>query len=661
MLIFSFLKSKNGFFLSVWFLCLLIPLAFLLTSYEKFETIKWCLWLGITGIIFFNLARAQQTLNKVPKVIGYAIGLMLVWALISVLWAPQFWTGFLGTYPRFTNGWLFYFIWSMFLCVILSKIPKADYSDLLKLLIFTGGLVAILGIVQSVFGLAFYEGVDRSAVARAPSFLGNPNFSSMFLASLLPLVFYFFYSAVKVWPKIYYLLLLFFYFFGILTFSSRGAWLALLAGLTVVLFLIGVYRLSFKLILSYGLFCIVGIAIFFSNTNLVRPETVKNTINFTESNLNSRLLVWNMAKEGIQAHPVFGVGLGNFQLYFETHRGATFADHNGVYDDVHNLWLQQAVSGGLGFALSFLFLLVYACRLLYERFKLQAELKDIALLASLVAWAVSASFNPVALPNFLLLAVLLANIFSDRLKDLLAEPHTPGVNPRKLTKVYYLMSGMLITFAGGLFLGELSFFYGLQAFNQQKYTGAQKWFQVAKIINPINRLSESYFVATQIILNPSGQHEQAIQQAGRWEMKDANTLATQAKLFYLWFVVDKNNFQHLEQAIIKLRESIAIDSFYPQRYFRLGYYLAERGKLEEARETVKYGLTLYNKDVAGWVLLARIYQLEHKPKQMTYAIDKAFQLQPMLPEVRFLQRFLKTHPLDYQQYIIPAQIDSLDF
>jgi tetratricopeptide (TPR) repeat protein len=145
------------------------------------------------------------------------------------------------------------------------------------------------------------------------------------------------------------------------------------------------------------------------------------------------------------------------------------------------------------------------------------------------------------------------------------------------------------------------------------------------------------------------------------EMKDANTLATQAKLFYLWFVVDKNNFQHLEQAIIKLRESIAIDSFYPQRYFRLGYYLAERGKLEEARETVKYGLTLYNKDVAGWVLLARIYQLEHKPKQMTYAIDKAFQLQPMLPEVRFLQRFLKTHPLDYQQYIIPAQIDSLDF
>jgi hypothetical protein len=110
MLIFSFLKSKNGFFLSVWFLCLLIPLAFWLQSYEKFETIKWCLWLGITGIVFFNLARVQQTWNTVPKVIGYVIGLMLVWAFISVLLAPQFWTGFLGTYPRFTNGWLFYFI-----------------------------------------------------------------------------------------------------------------------------------------------------------------------------------------------------------------------------------------------------------------------------------------------------------------------------------------------------------------------------------------------------------------------------------------------------------------------------------------------------------------------------------------------------------------------
>jgi tetratricopeptide (TPR) repeat protein len=368
-----------------------------------------------------------------------------------------------------------------------------------------------------------------------------------------------------------------------------------------------------------------------------------------------------MAREGILAHPVFGVGLGNFQLYFESRRGTALADHNGVYDDVHNLWLQQAVSGGLGFALSFLFLLVYACQILYERFKIYAELKDVALLASLVAWVVSASFNPVALPNFLLLAVLLANIFSYRLKDLLAETYTPAVNPRKLTKVYYLVSGLLIIFACGLLLGEVSFFNGLQAFNQQKYTDAKKWFQVAKIIHPINRLSQSYFVATQIILNPSGQYEQAIQQTGRWERKDANTLATQAKLFYLWFAVDKNNQTHLDQAILKLQESVAVDSYYPQRYFRLGFYLAERGKLAEARETVKYGLTLYNKDVAGWVLLARIYQLENKSESTVFAINKAYRLEPMLPELRFLQRFLKAQPLNFQQYPIPAQIDSLDF
>ncbi len=656
MFIRSFLKHKDTSYLVVWFLCLLVPLSFFYHSYEKFETIKWVIWLLLTGGLGFYLAKTRQWHIRPFGLIGRVIGVMLGLGLISAILAPQFWTAMFGTYPRFTNGWGFYVVWAMWLWGLLTKFKKTELDELVKLLMFVGGLIALLGILQSVWGVAFYEGVDRSVFARAPSFLGNPNFSSMFLASLFPLVYAQCYQAKKWGLKIYYGFLLAIYVFGILTFSSRGAWLALLAGLVVFLLLLGYYRLGVKLMAGcVGLMMLV-LTIFFSQSNLVRPETLKQTINLTESNLNSRLLAWDLARQGIADHPWFGVGLGNFQIYFEQHRHSALADHNGVYDDVHNLWLQQAVSGGLGFGLSFLFLCLYAFKLLYEQFKSRVELTDVGLTAGLVAWMVAAAFNPVALPNFLLLAVLLAGGLV--YQPILPAKPQPVMNWQWVT-VYYIVSGVLVIWAVSLLVGEISLFFGLKAFNQQRYALAKKYFQVGQA-SFMNRLSESYLTATHIILQPREDYTAKIEQVGKRESHDANTFATQAKLYYLWFISGKNSWA-LEQAIAKMRSAIAVDVNYPQRYFRLGYYLAESGQLETARETVKIGLQLYGKDVAGWVLLARIYQLEHKLPQTRFALNKAYELQPLLPELRFLQRFIKANPLNFEQYIIPAQIDSLDF
>lgn len=219
----------------------------------------------------------------------------------------------------------------------------------------------------------------------------------------------------------------------------------------------------------------------------------------------------------------------------------------------------------------------------------------------------------------------------------------------------------MIAYSLAFFSSEVLFFKGLKAFNQQSYVEASKDFSLANKLNPFNRLLKNYTAGTAIILNPQDPLiVKKITDVVSWEAFDANSYAGQAKLYFLWYLATQDQ-THLQACIEAMQTALELDPYYPQRYFRLGYYLAESGKLAEARETVKLGLQLYNKDVAGWTLLAKIYQLEKKPEQTAFAIDKAYKLEPLWPELRLLQRAIKTNLKNYLQLPIPASINTLDF
>jgi hypothetical protein len=91
-----------------------------------------------------------------------------------------------GLQGRFTSSIFFSALWGAWIFVLVSSLDKEKILFLFKSLTVVGLLIAVYGIVQQQ-GIAYYEGLNPQVRSLAPSFLGNPNFSSMYLSGVLPL------------------------------------------------------------------------------------------------------------------------------------------------------------------------------------------------------------------------------------------------------------------------------------------------------------------------------------------------------------------------------------------------------------------------------------------------------------------------------------------
>ncbi|MFE4105242.1 O-antigen ligase family protein [Almyronema epifaneia] len=70
-----------------------------------------------------------------------------------------------------------------------------------------------------------------------------------------------------------------------------------------------------------------------------------------------RLAVWRIALEHIQAHPIWGIGLGNYKLLYVPN---SIPGYERIYH-AHNFWLHLAAEAGLPIAIAFTFLVGWGC------------------------------------------------------------------------------------------------------------------------------------------------------------------------------------------------------------------------------------------------------------------------------------------------------------
>ncbi|MFZ2188477.1 MAG: O-antigen ligase family protein [Candidatus Moraniibacteriota bacterium] len=302
---------------------------------------------------------------------------------------------------------------------------KEKMEKLIKQLVSGGFFVAVVGIFQ--FALQFVIGLNGTyrfwanyisplflgenvtiAVLKNPSWLVNvsgetylraiatfpdPHMLSFFLGMLLPFAFGLF---LKLNRKIYLIIFFTLLLADLLTFS-RGGYLGLFAGAVVAFFL-----LWHKLRKGYRI-KIVIMAILLGML-LVIPgplsERFFSSFDFQEGSNQGRIETWKKASEVITAHPLIGVGIGNYPLEIS----ATANYRDPIY--AHSNYLDIAAETGL---FSLILWLGFSVSLLVTFI---VKSKDVLFFCAALSIIIFSShslvetslYSPVVLPLFLIIA-----------------------------------------------------------------------------------------------------------------------------------------------------------------------------------------------------------------------------------------------------------------
>jgi O-antigen ligase len=626
--------KEDKIFAILSFGVLFIPLAFTLLGYENYETIKFaalCVVAGTGLIIFVLRQKAGQSFGAVPKTLKWCLWFFLFWAALAMFSAVDFSHAFFGFYYRFTNGWLFYaaFVAVVFLLIKILSREKANF--LAKILVFDAAVVGLVAIFQ-VFGVGYYESLDQGFFARAPSLLGNPNFSAMFLAMAAPWSMNLFVVSSRLKSKIYYGFVFFVCFAAIILLASRGALLAFVAACLVWLAVfLWQGRSRWKVLLAgfAAVVLLVGGVLF---QQIVRPGSFFRSLQTADVNTVSRLAVWRTTWEAGKQHWLLGEGLGSFNIFFEQNHGPELAGALGEYDDAHNLFLQMYATGGLPLALGFLAVLLWCLWRCLGNLSGESGGFRRACLASVVAFAIAASFNPVSIPCFLALAVVLAlsgagGQYSPKQKK------TTSALPQVLVFLLGLILGL---YGLSLILGEQVFASAYRQYQAQNFKSSQRLVNIAKILHPFNSLYKIFQIGDEIRLHKNlssvpGQ----IEDLKYWHPLESRSFLIAGKLSYLLYYETKDQ-KALSAAINNLKRAIALDPNYVERFGLLAAYEFEGNQTTSALAHVRWELSQKPDEFSGWLLLAKLAQTQGQKQQTVAALERAFNLKPSLKGLEYL-------------------------
>ncbi len=620
---------EDKFFSLIFFLVFLGPLAFWVFAHEGFETPKLVVFFIFTAAAALSFLKAQASGKlkfKFNKPLFILLGLFLLFSLLATIFSADRIYSIFGFYYRFTNGLIFYWTWVLFLLMLLFSVTEDKLKFLLKVLVLSSVAISVLSFAQSL-GISLYLGLEPGGFLRPPSFLGNPNYTAMFLAAVLPFCFALAAEAQSFKNKAYYYFAIFIILLAQTVLTSRGALLAVYISAGFALALMLLFRFPKKQIGIFFFSAILGVVASSLFLTVSRPQAVSSVVQSADSNTSSRLLVWRAAIAQIQKTPILGYGPGAFALFYE--RSRSTADV-GVFDDAHNLFLHMGATVGLPFVFVFFGLLIMAGFYGLKKLRSGSDTTVVAALAALVAWVVGVSFNPVSVPMFILLAVILAVLYFPYLRDV-------TINFSKIFKTFFqIMAACLMVVGLLLLVSEQLFYFSEMGMNSNRFNWVYRFGLLASRINPTNQIYNIYKIAGEIELGT----DPLIVVKDVEKFKASHPLAArnyvEANNFYAILYDRTKNKDYLRLAVDNLNAAIFIDPYYPERYGQLSLYYYQLGQLPEAKAALLKNLSLKQNDFSAFMLLAKIYQVEGKKQQTIEALTAAFKQRPDLVQLRYL-------------------------
>jgi O-antigen ligase len=633
--------ASDKLFSLIFFTTLFLPLAFFNNFTEGFEAPKLALWLACTGVAAIIITWQKQATLR-----------YLLWSIVATIFSFDHINSLVGLPGRFTSSLLFHSLWVGWLLILLASLNAEKRTFLLKTVLACSVAIAVLGILQQK-GFAFYPGLNPQLRVLAPSFLGNPNFSSMFVAGLVPLALYFVTQSKTLAAKIYYLAAAFLIIWSVILFASRGSIIGLWVSLGLFLLLgLWLFRAQRRLLLYSVGGLIVSVILFAGFYTVYRPNTAVQTVALSETTVDSRLMVWTDSLKLIADRPWVGTGLGNFFIAFKKIGNPVF-NTGERFDDAHNIFLHQAAVGGIPLLAFFALIIIIPAWLGLKSLRHDRDPLVAGLLAALAGLLVAMSFNPTTIACWLLLATILASLIMSSTKD-------KQINWPFVMKPWGIIKGLiLISLAVLLFASEYFAFRGLSAYRKNDFARAEQQSRLASKFNPTSSQALAYWAAGSIKQNrPAGQSLQLIERLKNLHPNSSGTYQTVSVLYYL-LNAQTNSTAYNEQMWQSLEKEVALEPNYGPIYGQVAYAYYKSGNKDKALEYLRKSLATNNKQFYQWVLLAKIYHETNQRNQAIYAFEQAYLLQPDSLLLKKTLQAMKDEP-DVTKINIPVYFPDLN-
>jgi putative inorganic carbon (hco3(-)) transporter len=234
------------------------------------------------------------------------------------------------------------------LIVVATRIE--DVRNIVSMMLGAGVFCSTLIILNKFRGIGLVEGTRAVILPGSVSMLGDPNDASMYLLPILALACVLAKNSASALKRVSLLTVIICLTIAIVATKSRGA----LIGMVGVAGFLG-WKWSRSKVLMVPIVTAIGFLLLVAMGISSRPGGWDSTDTYQlDESASDRLTAWKAALNMVAAHPLLGVGIGNFkeQFYFYTDVWI----RKDI--DAHSAWFQVMSEAGLVTLVSFIAMIV---------------------------------------------------------------------------------------------------------------------------------------------------------------------------------------------------------------------------------------------------------------------------------------------------------------
>ena len=292
-----------------------------------------------------------------------AVAAFLFISLLATVFGVNPWRSFWGTYSRMSSEYHLILLTLLYFYVLLLATAGTRYLRvLLQLLVWIAALSSVYAILVAL-GMRGWTPDRFWADHRISSIYGNPIFFASFLILPMALALYFWRQAVTASQRYLYIALFALQGTGVVLSGTRGAMVALIAGLFLVGILFGLRRQTAShRYAAIALLCLacISVALILAAPRLPHAILLDRFAHLNDRNGSARLTLWRIAWQESLDHPALGIGPENYRAAFDHHFDQRIYEYQpaGLENDKpHNYLLEVLVTTGLGGFLTYLAML----------------------------------------------------------------------------------------------------------------------------------------------------------------------------------------------------------------------------------------------------------------------------------------------------------------
>lgn len=303
-----------------------------------------------------------------PRISGivWSFGALLVVMFFADLFGKHPTSSFWSNFERM-DGYVSLVHTFMYMLVLGSVLrTKKHWEYLFNMSLFVAFTVALYGLAQ--YG-GMIEGSDR-----VDSRLGNAAYMAVYMLFHVFMAIWLLFESKSKGLRGLYLFLVAMFIFVLIQTGTRGTFVGLVAGLSVMFAYLALFGTNSKKLRKYSLGAIAVVVLMVGGLVAARDSNfVKGNANLQRfasislEDLTVRSAIWEVAWEGVKERPLLGWGQSNFNFVFNKYYDPSLYAQEQWFDRSHDVFFDWLITGGFLGLLAYLSIFAYCGYYLFLR------------------------------------------------------------------------------------------------------------------------------------------------------------------------------------------------------------------------------------------------------------------------------------------------------